>query len=125
MSADPPNWLPSFLGSAWQFFDQASPLANLLQIGGAVLASGSAVYFWFRRRLSHQGAIIEVLREDLNRREQALQQAAIRSEHLERRCGDLQARLAETALAAAHQEWQDGNDVLANRALQGWLECEG
>jgi tetratricopeptide (TPR) repeat protein len=69
--------------------------------------------------------MIEQLRDDVARRDQALQEARIRTEHLERRSAELEGRLAETALAAAQKEWRDGNDALANRALQGWLEQEG
>ena len=125
MSDDPLDWPLSWWTRAWQWFDQAGPLANFLQIAGAALAIAGAIYLRFRQKLSHQGAMVKQLQDDVARRDQALQEATIQIEHLKRRIAELEERLVETALAAAQEEWRNGNDVLANRALQGWLEREG
>jgi hypothetical protein len=102
-----------------------SPLANLLQIVGAVIFAGGVAYGLFRRRLRHSGAVIARLQDDLAHRTQQLDRARQREKQLEADCSDLTERLIETTVTKLQREIRDGNSIAAHHIVQDWLEREG
>jgi tetratricopeptide (TPR) repeat protein len=121
MSGEFPTWLQP----AWDFFEKSGPLANFLQIGGALLAGGGIAYGWMRRRISDKETELESLRNERDDRDRRLHAKAAEARQLQELCDRLKQRLADTALAKAEREWREGNDEPANHALRDWLEQEG
>ena len=105
-----------------QWFADASPLANAIQIVGPIVG----FVFWFLyRRLRHKDGLIEDLRDDLADRKSKLDKARSELKVAEDRAAGLEAKLAHTALARADGEREQGNHTRANHVLREWVESEG
>ena len=102
-----------------------SPLANLLEILGAVIFAVGVAYGLFRRRLRHSGAVIARLQDDLARRTEQLDRARQREKQLEADCSDLTERMIGTTATKLQREIHDGNSIAAHHLVQDWLEREG
>src|SRR5262249_35848724 len=102
-----------------------APLANLLQILGAVIFAVGVTYGLFRRRLRHSGAVISRLEDDLARRTQQLDRARHREKQLEADCSEITERLMETTVAKLDREVRDGNSIAAHHIVLDWLAREG
>ena len=114
------------LQELWEWLKgPGSPLANLLQILGAVIFAAGAAYGLFRRRLRHSGAVIARLQEDLAHRTQQLDRARQQKKQLEADCSDLTERLIDTTVYKLQREIREGNSVAAHHIVQDWLEREG
>ena len=115
---------------AWVWFQgPAGPIANLLQISGAIISVAifmwGAAYSWFRHRLRHSGALIARLQEDLSYRTEQLDRSKAREKQLETACTEVTRRLAETAGAEIAREVGQRNYKKAHDMAREWLALEG
>src|SRR3954451_23264667 len=99
MNGELPAWL-SWLKPVWDLFDQTGPLANFLQIGGALLGGGTGAYLFLCRRISDKETELASLRNDLADRDRRLHAKAAEAREFQERCAQLEQRLAVTALIA-------------------------
>jgi hypothetical protein len=104
--------LITLLSDFWTWLgDGAAPLANLIHIGSAVLATIGGTLLVVRHWLGHKDGIIRDLRDDLADRERKLSKTRTELAALERQRDELGARLAETALEETEKEKSQGNKL--------------
>jgi hypothetical protein len=112
------NVLATWLSDFWTWLgDGAEPLANLIHIGSAVIASIGGTLLVVRRWLGNKDGVIRDLRDDIADREKKLSKTRTEVAALERERDELKAQLAQTALEETEKEKLQGNYGLADRVL--------
>ena len=104
------SWEPQLIDSIWEYWNQLGPLANFIQIVGAMLSAGYFVYVSMKRRLDSQGEIQRNLEEALLARRKQIDD--LQQELFEARKND-----PEKWLADAVKERRENNEEKAVDAL--------
>ena len=123
------RWFWDLLQRYIDWSRDASGIANAIQIATPVLTIGGATIglarALARRMLRDKEAEIYLLKKDLDRKARDLVEVTSERNQWDRRCVDLQERLAETALDRANIERSEGQHPAADRILARWVETEG
>jgi hypothetical protein len=117
------------LDSIWEWFNHAGPLANAASIIVPCVTLAATARWYIHRyihaRLRDKDGEISDLKADIAHRQESLDTLRSTLQTSKVRYDQLEARLAETALATAEKELRDNNFTLADAALERWLETEG